>query len=234
MAFYPCIFLWIIGSVILYPTHFTSGLEGSTNVRVWAWENTLLKDFNNLKYLRVSWRGTKKTHTVPGEGSWAMQRWCVVNQTEGGRGHGSVGSTLILGKCLFYRCHPVGRQTAVIRDHEKRRAGETAEQYLLPIKAGLLQSSKDPLGDTHWSTEEWSDRKPEIYIQTSQGGIWVSLVSVFKPPSGNPEKWYRWTYLQSRNRDTDTENKCMDTRGEGGVGWIGRLGLTHIHYWYYV
>ena len=27
----------------------------------------------------------------------------------------------------------------------------------------------------------------------------------------NIEKWYRRTYLQSRNRDTDVENKCMDT-----------------------
>ena len=32
------------------------------------------------------------------------------------------------------------------------------------------------------------------------------------------EKWYRWTYLQSRNRDTDAENKHMDTKG-GKVGW---------------
>ena len=27
----------------------------------------------------------------------------------------------------------------------------------------------------------------------------------------NLEKWYRWSYLQSRNRDTDVENKYMDT-----------------------
>ena len=50
----------------------------------------------------------------------------------------------------------------------------------------------------------------------------------------NLEKWHRWTYLQSRNRDTEVENKCMDTKGEGGVGWIGKWGLTYIHYWYYV
>ena len=51
----------------------------------------------------------------------------------------------------------------------------------------------------------------------------------------NLKKWYRWSYLQSWNRDTDVENKCMDTKGEmGGVGGIGRLGLRHIHYWYYV
>ena len=34
----------------------------------------------------------------------------------------------------------------------------------------------------------------------------------------NLEKWYRWTSLQGRNRDTDVENKCMDTKGEKGVG----------------
>ena len=32
------------------------------------------------------------------------------------------------------------------------------------------------------------------------------------------KKWYRWSYLQSRNRDTDVENKGMDTKGEAG-GW---------------
>ena len=47
----------------------------------------------------------------------------------------------------------------------------------------------------------------------------------------NLEKWYRLSYLHSRNRDTDIESKYMDTKGErGGVGGIGRLGLTHIHY----
>ena len=34
----------------------------------------------------------------------------------------------------------------------------------------------------------------------------------------NLEKWYRWTGLQDRNRDTDVENKCMDTKGESGRG----------------
>ena len=28
----------------------------------------------------------------------------------------------------------------------------------------------------------------------------------------NLEKLYRWTYLQSRNRDMDVENKFMDTK----------------------
>ena len=38
----------------------------------------------------------------------------------------------------------------------------------------------------------------------------------------NLEKWYRWTYLQGRNRDTDIENGHVDPgegAGEGGMNW---------------
>ena len=34
----------------------------------------------------------------------------------------------------------------------------------------------------------------------------------------NLEKWYRCTGLQGRNRDTDVENKCMNTKGRKQVG----------------
>ena len=30
----------------------------------------------------------------------------------------------------------------------------------------------------------------------------------------NLKKWYKWTYLQNRNRLTDTENKFTVTKGE--------------------
>ena len=36
------------------------------------------------------------------------------------------------------------------------------------------------------------------------------------------EKRHRLSYLQNRNRDTDVENKCVDTKGEkgrGGMNW---------------
>ena len=35
----------------------------------------------------------------------------------------------------------------------------------------------------------------------------------------NLEKWYRWTYLQGKNRDADVQNGYADMRGEwdGGV-----------------
>ena len=46
----------------------------------------------------------------------------------------------------------------------------------------------------------------------------------------NLEEWYR-SNLQNRNRDTDVENKRMDTNGgKWGMGEIGRLGLTNKHY----
>ena len=37
---------------------------------------------------------------------------------------------------------------------------------------------------------------------------------------GNLEKWYRWTYLQSRNRDTNREQTYDAKRGgQGGMDW---------------
>ena len=65
---------------------------------------------------------------------------------------------------------------------------------------------------------EWGKSEREKQISYINGCMW------------NLEKWYRRTYLQGRNRDTDEENGRVDT-GEGEeVGWTGRLGLTHIHY----
>ena len=46
------------------------------------------------------------------------------------------------------------------------------------------------------------------------------------------KKWYKWIYLQNRNRVTDVENKLMVTsRGSRCTreGYTGRLGLTYMH-----
>ena len=47
----------------------------------------------------------------------------------------------------------------------------------------------------------------------------------------NLEKWYWWSYLQSRNRDTDVENTCMKTKGGrgSGINYIGTHTHTHIY-----
>ena len=68
---------------------------------------------------------------------------------------------------------------------------------------------------------EWSKSEREKQIPYINAYMW------------NLEKWYRWTSLQGRDWVTDVENKCMDTKGRKWRG-VGRLGLTHIHYWYYV
>ena len=49
---------------------------------------------------------------------------------------------------------------------------------------------------TKWSKSE----KNKYYI--------ISLIADSK------KKWYKWTYLQTRNRLTDIENKFMVTKGE--------------------
>ena len=51
---------------------------------------------------------------------------------------------------------------------------------------------------------EWSKSEREKQISYINAYMW------------NLEKRYRWTYLQSRNRDTDVENKRMDTKEREG------------------
>ena len=52
-------------------------------------------------------------------------------------------------------------------------------------------------------------------LRTSDAYIW------------NLEKWYRWTYLQGRNRDAYVENGYVDTvgQGEGGMNWEIRTDI---------
>ena len=57
----------------------------------------------------------------------------------------------------------------------------------------------------------------------------------------NREKWYEQSYLQIRNRDSDAENKCMDTMGEAGNGMNWENGIdiyiymhTHTHVCVYI
>ena len=47
------------------------------------------------------------------------------------------------------------------------------------------------------------------------------LISYFNAYMWNLGKWYRWSYLESRSRDTNVKEKHMDTnRGnKGGMSW---------------
>ena len=72
--------------------------------------------------------------------------------------------------------------------------------------------------------------------------MWMDLESVKKSKrekqtlyinsyAWNIERWYRWACLQARNRDTDIENKYVDTGGKGKkVRWTRRVWLRYIHY----
>ena len=63
--------------------------------------------------------------------------------------------------------------------------------------------------DTEWKSQK---KKNDAYILTHTCGIW--------------KNWYQQSYLQGRNRDTEVENKHMDTKvGNGGIGPIGKLRL---------
>ena len=64
--------------------------------------------------------------------------------------------------------------------------------------------------DTEWSK---SEREKQI-----------SYINAYMQNLGRS---YRWSYLQSRNRDTDIETKHMDTKGERGGG--NKLGDWHWH-----
>ena len=45
----------------------------------------------------------------------------------------------------------------------------------------------------------------------------------------NLEKWYRWTYLQGKIKDTDVENMWTQ-QGKGRMGWSEKVALTYVLY----
>ena len=60
---------------------------------------------------------------------------------------------------------------------------------------------------------EWSKSEIEKQISYINAYIW------------NLEKWYRWAYLQGRNRKADKENGLVNTEleWEGGANWERRV-----------
>ena len=78
-------------------------------------------------------------------------------------------------------------------------------EYYSTIKGNEIRSFVETW--TGWETVIQSEVKSEREKQISYINAYI----------GNLEKWYRKTCLQGRNRDTDVENKCMDTKGERGL-----------------
>ena len=81
--------------------------------------------------------------------------------------------------------------------------------------------------ESHRSSSLWLHSHPRpllIYIHSEIGRtlktkklVRENKISYINAYMWNLDKWYRWCYLQSRNRDTDMENRCMETKGERGV-----------------
>ena len=59
----------------------------------------------------------------------------------------------------------------------------------------------------------------------SECGKQISYINTYM---WNLEKWYWWTYLQVKNRDT-VENGLVNTAGEGEGGRIERAALKNIY-----
>ena len=60
---------------------------------------------------------------------------------------------------------------------------------------------------------EWSKSDTERQISYDIVYMW------------NLKKWYKWTYLQNRNRVTNVENKLTVTKGKGGGGINWEIGI---------
>ena len=73
-------------------------------------------------------------------------------------------------------------------------------------------------------------KKNEILVE-----MWIDLESeeknkyhILTTYVWNLKNWYRQSYLQSRNRDTVLENKCMDTKGDRSSWMNSEIGV-YIH-----
>ena len=92
--------------------------------------------------------------------------------------------------------------------------------HTLPFCASNLPFSernwvicRDVDGSRDYHTE-WRKSEREKQISYINAYMW------------NLEKWYRWTGLQGRNRDTDVENKCMDPKGGKAAAGVGGGGMN--------
>ena len=77
---------------------------------------------------------------------------------------------------------------------------------------GILLSHKKEWNDAICSN---MDRPGDYHTKQSKSDR-EKQTSYDIPYMWNLKRWYKWTYLQNRNRLTDFENKLMVTKGEGG------------------
>ena len=83
-------------------------------------------------------------------------------------------------------------------------------------KKECIWVSSDEVNEPTACYTKWNKSEREKQISYINAYIW------------NLGKWYWWTYLQGRNRDSDIENRFMDTAGEG-EGRMNWGSSTEIH-----
>ena len=68
------------------------------------------------------------------------------------------------------------------------------------------------------STMRWMNLEPTIQSKVNQKKNNKMYINACM---WNLERWCWWTYLQGSNRDTDIQNRLVDTvgKGEGGMNW---------------
>ena len=124
----------------------------------------------------------------------------------------SQNPNIVTGLKFFFFCSGSGRAwipTWDFRENKKARLSHTelfCSQVLYWIwDAYALWTFRWILFKEDTSTG-WSKSEGEKQISYINMYMW------------NVEIWYRWSYVRSRNRDIDVENKHMDTKGER-TGW---------------
>ena len=72
---------------------------------------------------------------------------------------------------------------------------------------------------------KWMNLEPVTQSEVSQKG--KKQIPYIITYIWNLEKWYWWTYLQGRNRDSGTINRLMDIvgQGEGGINWESSIEI---------
>ena len=99
------------------------------------------------------------------------------------------------------------------------------KEFVVHIYNGILLSHKK---EQNWVICRNVDGPRDCHIVNSEGENQISYANTYM---WTLEKWYRGTGLQGRNRDTDIENKRMDTKGGkwgGRLDELGEIGRAHV------
>ena len=100
-------------------------------------------------------------------------------------------------------------------------------QNLPPSPVTLVRQEEDLpsiQNKCHWTQFQLLDAQKPIFFLT-YFTLYEKQVLYVKAYMCNLERWYRWSYLQSRNRDADVENKRIESKW--GRERMGKAGDWH-------